>query len=367
MMKNLEEGFGNPSSSHSRGSKVREAVFLARKNVAELVGTEPENIIFTSGATESNNMVLRSFADPSTDHIITTAIEHSSIAKPCNYLESQGVRLSRMNVTAEGRLNVAELEQILLTEKPTLVALHWVNSETGVIQPIEEIARLCRAHKVPLLCDAAQAVGRIPIELDMVDVDFLTASAHKFHGPPGVGILATKSSQLIKSLVLGGDQESAMRPGTENVPGIVGLGIAADERNKSLVEISCEISELRDSFERKIIERLPFVKVNGDINNRVCNTSNLQFTGIDGQVLLAQFNSAGIYCSQGSACSSAIPEASPVLTAMGLSRDEANSSIRFSFSALNSKDDVIKAVERIVEKTLFVKDMTEKLGMTRAS
>jgi len=344
----LDGGFGNPSSAHSTGEQARQKLFEARQAVAELIGAFPEQVFFTSGATEANNIVLKSAAlrDPARG-IVTTRIEHSSVLTCCQHLEDRGVPMTYLTPSPSGRIEPEVVEAAVQLRRPGLVAVQWVNNETGVIQPIAQIAEICRRYGAELLCDAAQAVGKIPIALNTIAIDYLTMTGHKFHGPPGAGALVTRAPQRLSPLLHGGDQELGLRPGTENFPGIVGLGVAARLRKKRINTLTQIIGGLRDRFERALIERFPFIRVNGDPVNRVFTTTNLCFTGIDGQALVARLDADQVRCSQSSACTNARPEPSYVLRAMDLSERDAFSSVRFAFSELNSTDDVDVALERL--------------------
>jgi len=344
----LDGEFGNPSSAHSTGEQARQRLFDARRAVGDLLGALPEQVFFTSGATEANNIVLKSAAlrDPARG-ILTTTIEHSSVLKCCQHLEQQGVPVTYLSPGSCGRMDPEAVEAALRLERPGLVAVQWVNNETGVVQPIAQIAELCQRYGAALLCDAAQAVGKIPIALDGIAIDYLTFTGHKFHGPPGVGALVTSAPQRLSPLLHGGEQELGLRPGTENFPGIVGLGVAARLRRARMHELPATIGGLRDRFERALLERFPFIRVNGDRANRVFTTTNLCFAGLDGQAIVARLDAEEVRCSQSSACTNARPEPSYVLRAMGLSEADAYASVRFAFSELNAPDDADVALERL--------------------
>ena len=234
-----------------------------------------------------------------------------------------------------------------VTPDTDLVSVQWVNNETGAILPVEEIARLCQSRGVLFHTDAAQAVGKLPVSVTELPVDFLTFTAHKFHGPQGVGALYVRSSKGLLPLLWGGPQEGGFRPGTENVPGIIGMGTAAQLRLERLEDVQRLMASLRDHFEQSVIDRVPDVEVNSDPDMRVCNTTNLLFRDVDGQALVARLDQEGIRCSQSSACTNQRPEPSYVLRAMGLSESEAYASIRFSFSEFNTVEDVDEAVAHL--------------------
>jgi cysteine desulfurase len=276
--------------------------------------------------------------------LITTATEHASIAAVADWLEAANVEVVRLTGT-NGRVSSQQVEASL-ADGASLVSIQWANSETGVLQPIEAVADVCRLAGVPLHVDAAQAVGRLPIDLQSCPIDYLTFSGHKLHAPQGVGVIFARDPDSLPPLLLGGGQEAGRRAGTENLPGIAGLRVACETRARHLPNAIAQMQKLRDRLEQGILASVPGVVVNAADSPRVCNTTNIRFP-VDGQALVAQLSAAGIVCSQTSACSSQSPEPSRVLTAIGLSRDEAFASVRFSFSYLNTEQDVDVAVNAI--------------------
>ena len=352
MMGILGEDFGNPSSVHSAGDRVREAMVASRDAVAELVGAEADQIVFMGSGTEANNTVFNSVVQRAPMgkrvRIVTTAVEHSSIAKMCDYLSARGVEIVSVPVDRCGQLVWEELDEAV-TPDTDLVSVQWVNNETGAILPVEEIARLCQSRGVLFHTDAAQAVGKLPVSVTELPVDFLAFTAHKFHGPQGVGALYVRSSKGLLPLLWGGSQEGGLRPGTENVPGIIGMGTAAKLRLERLKDVQGFMASLRDDFEQAVLDRVPDVEINGDPNMRVCNATNLLFRDVDGQALVARLDQEGVRCSQSSACTNQRPEPSYVLRAMGLSEAEAYASIRFSFSEFNTVEDVDDAVTHLAQ------------------
>lgn len=355
-------GFGNPSSSHAAGDRSRAFVLRSRDALAALIGAEPESIIFTSGGTEANNMILRSvpLGRNGTASIVTTAVEHSSILRTCEYLESQGVRVTYLPVDKAGLIDLSELEAAVVPGT-CLVSVQWVNNETGVVQAVGEIAGICRTRSVPFHTDAAQAVGKLGIEVKRLPIDFLSLAAHKFHGPQGVGAVYARSRRLLRPLLFGGDQEAGLRAGTENLPGIVGMGKAAEMRRSRLERIQAMLRQLRDRFEERVFHLVPESFVNGAAARRVCNTSNLRFPGVDGQALVARLDLEGFRCSQGSACTSRRPEPSYVLRAMGLSEEDAYSSVRFSFSEENTVAEADGAAEAVARLCRELRAMSARI------
>lgn len=349
MLDVLDAGFGNPSSAHSAGERARIRITDAREAVAHLIGADPYSVFFVSGATEANNMVLSSalMKHKHSSRIITTNVEHSSIKKYCEYLEIQSADIVYLPVDRLGHISLSSLEKELSSKKADLVTIQWVNNETGVIQPIGYIGDMCRKYDVPFHADAAQAVGKIQMEVVNLPIDFLSISGHKFHGPQGIGVIYAKSPKSLRPILLGGPQEFGLRPGTENVPGIVGIGMAAELRAKRFDTVTKRVRELRDHFELSILRSMPNVEVNGDGNQRAHNATNLLFRGIEGQALVARLDQRGIRCSQSSACTNQIPEPSYVLRAMGLSYDDAFSSVRFSLSEYNTRQEIDYVVEQI--------------------
>ncbi len=363
MLEPLGPAFGNPSSAHSAGDRARCKVLTAREALARLIGANPEQIVFTSGATEANNMVLSSVTKAATagPRIITTRAEHSSILGLCEHLSEMGTEIVYLPVDRGGHIDIRQLEKEL-TPQTSLVSIQWVNNETGIIQPVQVIGELCRTRGVPYHTDAAQAVGKLEVDLSDMPIDYLSLTGHKFHGPQGIGAVYSCNPKGLHQLLFGGPQEYGLRPGTENMPGIIGIGKAAELRFKGLAEVQAKLSSLRDELEELILKSIPDVEVNGDQANRACNTTNLLFHGTDGQALVARLDLAGVRCSQSSACTNHRPEPSYVLRAMGLSEEEAYSSVRFSLSELNTRDQVKHAVGQIAE---ICRDIRAFLRKTR--
>ena len=367
MLPFLTTHYGNPSSGYAFGAKARKAVELARERLAGLLGCDTSEIVFTSGGTESNNAVIHSarahsavaaaktgqfeaggkFATGRIRHggrVVTTAVEHSAVLRPCQDLEKRGCLVTFVGVDREGNADVAELEAAIGPET-MLVSAMWANNETGVLFPVEKIAEICRERNVLFHTDAVQAVGKIRIRLRDTAINFLSLSAHKFHGPKGVGSLYVNRRTRFSPLIAGGSQENGRRGGTENVASIVGLGKAAELAAKYLEEGKCSIGSMRNRFEKSVLETVNGASVNGAGAGRIPNTSSFAFEGIESSAALLLLDRHGICCSAGSACRTGSQEASHVLRAMNPNDDGARRSLRFSFSRFNTEAEIDRAVE----------------------
>lgn len=336
----LELAAGNPSSKHRAGERAKELIDQARGQVAQLLNAQPAQIVFTSGGTESNHMaILGAMAlAAGKQHVITSAVEHPSTLALLKLLETRGARISYLPVKATGQLD-AEQVAAAIGDDTAMVSLLWANNETGVVSPMAEIAAICRSKNVLLHCDAVQAVGKVPVDVMRVPVDFLSLSGHKLHAPPGIGALYVRKGIKLPPLLLG-HQERGRRGGTENVLGIAALAVACLLATDAVSEGLSRITNLRDRLERGIRAIAPFGHVNGAGAVRVGNTTNVCFAGLDGEALVLKLDRAGVCVSQGAACSAGGTEASHVLTAMGLSEQEAMSSIRFSLGRFTRTDDI---------------------------
>ena len=356
MTKTMKSNSWNPSSAHSLGAEARSLIEAARDNIGALLpGIFPEGVIFTSGGTEGNNLAIaHHIHDANEWTLITSKVEHPSVLRPAEKLAQHGGRVILIDVSASGAIDPDEVARAAQSSTgPIKVSIQWANSETGVIQPVADIAKAVKAVRPDALIhsDIAQAIGRVPINLLEAQVDAATFSGHKFHGPQGSGALvfADPDDRRFTPLILGGGQERGLRSGTQNVPAIVGLGIAARERAEGL-EVAIErMASIRDCFEATIINLLPGAAVNGGAARRVPNTSNIRFPGVEGMALLAKLDELGIACSLGSACSSGKPAPSHVLAAMGLPEDDAYASVRFSFSIFNSRKEALLAARTVAE------------------
>lgn len=341
----LGEKFGNPSSPHAAGRTAREAIERARGQVAGLLGAPADSMVFTGGGTESITTAIRGAlaAQPGKRHIVTSSIEHSATKNLCEQLAREGCEVTWLRVDAGGRPDLAEYEAAL-RDDTAIVSAIWANNETGVLFPIEEMTRLADERRIVFHVDAVQAAGKIPIDLAKVPVHLLSLAAHKFHGPKGVGALFVRSGLGLPPLLRGGGQESGRRAGTENVPCIVGLGVAAELACAALPVEMPRIAALRGEFEAGVRARFANARFHGDAAHRLPNTTNFALPGRDAQGLLAGLDRLGVACSIGSACTSGEVDASHVLRAMGVGDDEARSSLRFSFSRMNAAEDVPAAL-----------------------
>ncbi len=356
MLPYFGEKYGNASSMHTFGGSNRKAIDIARQQVADLIGAEyADEIIFTSCASESDNTAIFSAVrtQPKKKHIITSAVEHPAIMEPFKYLESQGYRVDFIGVDEKGNFDMDRFKQVL-DEDTALVSVMWANSETGTIFPIEEIARLSKQKGALFHTDAVQAVGKIPVQVGNTDIDMLSLSAHKFHGPKGVGALYVRRGTRFMPYLMGGHQEKHRRAGTENVPYIVGLGVAAVLAQTRLQDGTMKrVAALRDALEKGLTSAIADTKINGNPAARVPNTTNISFGYIEGESILMFLNDYGICASSGSACTSGSLEPSHVLRAMGVPFQFAHGSIRFSLSDQTTQEDidlVLKVMPGIVEK-----------------
>ena len=365
MLPFLTKYYGNPSSGYGFAAMARKAINLARERLAALLGCEPVEIVFTSGGTESNNAVINSALqlEARGKHVITSAVEHSAVLRPCQDLAKRGYDVTFLGVDGHGNLDVAEMEAAI-RPGTALVSIMWANNETGVVFPIEKIAEICREKRVLFHTDAVQVTGKIPMRLRDSPINFLSLSAHKFHGPKGVGALYISRQTRFSPLIAGGSQENGRRGGTENVASIVGLGKAAELAFKYLAEGQCNIRSMRDRFEKFVLEAVNGASVNGAGAARLPNTSSLSFEGIESRSALLLLDRQGLCCSAGSACRTGSQEASHVLRAMNPSSDGARRSLRFSlgrFSTDAQIDRAIEVVPKVIEKLRQVSPVREPI------
>jgi cysteine desulfurase len=383
MLPYFSADFANASSIHSPGQRARAAVETAREQVAALIGARPQEIVFTSGGTESDNhaifgavnaLITRPIQYPPSSlearelrwlvshnkHIITTKIEHEAVLNTCQELEMLGVQVTYLSVDRGGLIDPAYVRKAIQNGRAnpnmplepvppttTLITVMHANNELGTVQPLEEIGRIAKEHKIYFHTDAVQAVGKIPIDVNTLNVDLLSLSGHKLYAPKGVGALYVRSGTRLRQLLYGGHHQRGFRPGTENVAGIVGLGKAAEIARGTLASDAQRVSSLRDKLEQGLLGRVPQIRVNGGAAPRTPNTTNIMFAGIEGEALVIALDLKGLSCSVGAACSSGAVEPSHVLTAIGLSQEEAKSSLRFSLGRHTTGSEIDFALEAI--------------------
>jgi len=342
------ELYGNPSSMHTFGGQVGRNIRKAREQVAGLLGCDLDEIIFTSCGTESDNTAIKGTlaAMPHKRKVITTRVEHPAVLSVCRDLQNHGYTVVELTVDKQGRLDLAELEE-RLDDDTALVTIMYANNETGVIFPIEKIAKLVADKGAVFHSDAVQAVGKIPLNLSKSNIDLLSLSGHKLHGPKGVGVLYVRKGTRLSPFMLGGHQEEGRRAGTENVPGIIGLGKACELAAKNIEQENSRVKYLRDKLENALLKSCPDSRVNGDKKNRLPNTTNISFEYIEGEAILLMLDKYGICASSGSACTSGSLEPSHVLRAMGVPFTAAHGSIRFSLSRYNTEEEVDYTIQKM--------------------
>ena len=340
--------YGNPSSMHTFGGQLGRKIRLAREQAARLLGCDPTEVIFTSGGTESDNAAIQGAlaAAPNKRKVITTRVEHPAVLTACRQLENHGYTVVELAVDKVGRLDLAELEE-KLDDDTALVTIMYANNETGVVFPIDKITELVTGRAVVFHTDTVQAVGKIPLNLAKSSIDLLSLSGHKLHGPKGVGILYVRKGTRLAPFMVGGHQEAGKRAGTENVPGIVGLGKACELAAQNLEEENNKVKLLRDKLESTLLKMCPGSRLNGDKENRLPNTSNISFEYVEGEAILLMLDKFGICASSGSACTSGSLEPSHVLRAMGVPFTSAHGSIRFSLSRYNTEAEVDYIIEKM--------------------
>lgn len=351
MLPYLQETYANASSVHILGQRSAAALFSARQQLAQLLHCAPKELFFTSGGSEADNQALISAAaigrQQGKRHIISTAMEHHAILHTLETLEEQGFTVTLLRPQKDGIVTAAQVAAAL-TDETCLVSVMYANNETGAIQPIKDIGALCHQRGVLFYTDAVQAAGHVNIDVQRDNIDMLSLSAHKFHGPKGVGLLFAKSSIQLTSLIRGGGQERGKRAGTENLPGIVGLAAAFKDAQEQLAANTVYITNLRDAL-RAGLEQIPGASFNGSREHCLPGTVNYSFQGVNGEALLSRLANAGICCSSGSACSAGSLEPSHVLLALGLSSEMAQSALRFSLCAYNTMDEVQTIINKVAD------------------
>jgi cysteine desulfurase len=345
------DNFGNASTLYSLGREARKAMESARAQVASLIGAKPEEVIFTSGGTESDNIAIKGTAYRLKDkgnHIITSAIEHPAVRETCKYLEKHGFEVTYLPVYEDGIVRVSDLEEAI-TDKTILITIMHANNEIGTIQPIAEIGKMAGEKKIYFHTDAVQTVGKIPVNVEEMNIDMLSLSAHKVYGPKGIGALYVKKGVRLEPIIHGGGHEKGLRPGTENVSGIVGLGKSCELAQKNLLDDTKYITNLRDKLIDGVLDSVEQSYLNGHRIKRLPNNVNFRFTGIEGESLVLHLDSKGIAGSTGSACSSKSLEPSHVLTAIGLEHVDAHGSLRLTLGKENTEEEVNYVIESVKE------------------
>ncbi|ODS31097.1 MAG: iron sulfur (Fe-S) cofactor synthesis protein NifS [Candidatus Scalindua rubra] len=348
MLPYFKEYYGNPSSIHTFGRQVAGKIDTARERVANLLGADTTEIVFTSCGTESNNNAIHCSleANPKKRHVITTKVEHPAILNVCRYFAKQGYEVTELGVDKDGMLDLDELRNSI-KDNTAIVSIMYANNETGVIFPIEEIGKIVKEKGVLFHCDAVQVIGKAPINLKNSYIDLLSLSGHKLHAPKGIGVLFIRKGVRIDPLIIGGHQEDSRRSGTENVPYIIGLGKACELAKKFLKEEQTKVKSLRDKLEEGTKDKILNVKINGENSDRLPNTSNVSFEYIEGEAALLLLDMAGIATSSGSACTTGSAEPSHVLQAMGVPPAKSRGTIRFSLSRYNTNDEINYILEKL--------------------
>ena len=346
MLPHFTDSFGNPSSIYSYGQEAKGAVEKAREQVATMIGAHDEEIVFTSGGTEADNFALEGivFANPERNHVITSAIEHHAVIETCRFLERRGFKVTYLPVNKEGLVNPSDVKNTI-TDKTCLISIMHANNEIGTIQPIKELAAIAREAGVLIHTDAVQAVGQIPVNVDDLGVDLLSMSAHKLYGPKGIGALYIRKGTKLVPFMHGGGQERNRRGSTENVPGIVGLGKAAEIAREVMTEEIERQIQLRDRLINSILEQIDGVRLNGHPTKRLPNNVNISIDYVEGESMLLNLDLENICASTGSACSSSSLEASHVLLALGLPHEQAHSSLRFTVGKWTTEGDIDRVLE----------------------
>jgi cysteine desulfurase len=369
MMPYFTEHFGNAASrNHAFGWQAEEAVEKARKQIASLIGANAKEIIFTSGATESNNLAIKGLAQMYAEkgnHIITAASEHKAVLDTCKHLEKEGCRVTYLPLKADGLIDLDMLRESI-TDKTILVSIMFANNEIGVLQPVREIGKICKERGVLFHTDAVQAAGKVPINVTQDNIDLLSLSGHKIYGPKGVGALYVrrKSPRVqLTAQIDGGGHERGMRSGTLNVPGIVGLGEACAIAQKEMADEAARLGSLRDYLKERLTKELDEVYINGSLEHRLPNNLNLSFAYVEGESLLMGINDIAV--SSGSACTSATLEPSYVLKALGMGDDLAHSSIRFGLGRFNTKEEVDYTADRLIDVVKKLRELSPLYEMAK--
>lgn len=360
MLPYLKENYGNASSIYKLGREARKAIEETREKVAKILNCKPSEVYFTAGGSESDNTAIKGIAHSYKNrgnHIITSKIEHPAVLESCKELENEGFEVTYISVDENGIINLEELKNSI-KDTTILISIMFANNEIGTIQPIQEIGEIAKENNIYFHTDAVQAVGNIEIDVQKLNIDSLSLSAHKFYGPKGIGALYVRTGVNFKKYISGGHQEKNKRAGTENVAGIVGLGTALELAYESIEEHNSKIGELRDYYETQVKEKIPYMKINGDLNKRLKGNSNISFRFIEGEGLLLNLDLKGICASSGSACTSGSLDPSHVLLAIGLPHEIAHGSLRISIGKYNTKEEVDYLVDNLVEIVNRLREMS---------
>lgn len=366
MLPFLDEQYGNPSSIHKLGRTANKAIQNARKQIANLINAQTDEIFFTSGGTESNNIALYGFAYAKKgNHIITSSIEHEAILEPCKRLEKDGFLVTYLPVSSDGLVDPLDVKNAI-TKNTCLVSIMFANNEVGTIQPIKEISKICKEKQIPFHSDAVQAVGKMPIDVKELELSAMSISSHKINGPKGIGALYMKKGTTIEPLILGGGQENGIRSGTENVASIVGFGKACELVKDNLQKNITYMKDLRDSLVSKITNEISHVSFNGHKEKRIPNNAHFTFLGVNGEDLIIKLDENGIAASTGSACSVKTQKASHVLKAMGFSHEQITGSLRLTVGLFNTLEEITLTViilKRVVKELRQVSPFKAKYGL----
>ncbi len=359
----LKEQYGNPSSIHHSGRMASRAIQKARKQIANLISANPEEILFTSGGTESNNIALFGITHTNKGkHIITSSIEHDAVLEPCKKLEKEGFDVTYLPVTRDGMINPEDVKKSI-TKNTCLVSIMFANNEVGTVQPIGEIAKLCSEKRIFFHTDAIQAIGKLEINVKELRLDMLSISSHKINGPKGVGALYIKSGTKIEPYIFGGGQENGLRSGTENVASVVGFGKACELAKENLRKNILHFKNLRDVLVSKVMKEIPYVSINGHPEKRIPNNAHFTFLGVNGEDLIIKLDEEGIAASTGSACSVRTQKESHVLRAMGFLHEQIAGSLRLTVGSMNTISEIentITVLKRVVKELRSVSPLKSK-------
>lgn len=356
----LFERFGNPSSLHTKGNETANVLGRSRQIIASFIGAEPEEIIFTSGATESNNLALIGYAQRNRangDHIVISEIEHISIQNLAKQLLKMGFKISKVPVDHYGEINIEKLKD-QITKNTLLVSIQYASNEIGTIQPVQEIGSLCKEREVAFHTDAVAAEGLVPLDVDRDNVDLMSLSSNDIYGPPGLGALYIRKGIRLKPVIIGGGQERGLRSGTENIPAIVGMAKAANIAKNEMAQETERLFEYRDSLIKTILEKVPKSYLNGHPEKRLANNINIRFDGIEGESLLLLLNNSGISASSGSACTSKTLEPSQTLMALGLMHEQAHGSLELTTGRFTKPEDIDAVISSLPEAVTRLRKMS---------